>query len=184
MSWYEYLEQNDQALRGIPVEQVSRFVVELKNARKRGATCWVLGNGGSASAASHAVADFGKTSKSIGAPPLFTLAPSEMSSMQTAYSNDISFEKGFASTILDFAKKGDLIWIISVSGKSPNLIKAADAATSMGLTILSTVGAAGQGLASKSNVGIVIPSSDYQVVENAHITLMHWFTKELTKSID
>ena len=179
MNWQEYLASNEAVMASIDPEKVADFFHALLNVRAQSGTVWVLGNGGSASAASHAVADFGKTSKSQGAKPLFTIAPSEMVSMQTAYSNDVSFEQGFAATLRDFAKPQDAIWIISVSGKSPNLIAAAEVAKELNLQVLSTVGSSGSALAQQSTVGLVIPSSDYQIVENGHVILMHWFTKLL-----
>ncbi len=184
MNWNEYLQLNDSVMRLVNPSDVQSFFDVLAKVRDSEGTVWVLGNGGSASAASHAVADFGKTSKANGARPLFTLAPSEMISMQTAYSNDISFEQGFASTIRDFAKPNDAVWIISVSGTSPNLVEAVRAAREKGLAVLSTVGERGSAMASDSDVGILIPSSDYQVVENGQILLMHWFTKLLAVKID
>ena len=184
MNWRDYLAANSEVMASIDSEKVEDFFQALLTVRAQGGTVWVLGNGGSASAASHAVADFGKTSKSHGAKPLFTIAPSEMVSMQTAYSNDVSFEQGFAATLRDFAKPQDAIWIISVSGKSPNLIASAGVAEELNLQILSTVGSSGSALAERSTVGIVIPSADYQIVENGHIILMHWFTKLLAAKID
>lgn len=179
MDWKDYLSANAEVMALIDSEKVSSFFEEINRVRSSGGTVWVLGNGGSASAASHAVADFGKTSKSGGARPVFTVAPSEMISMQTAYANDVSFEQGFALTLRDFAKAGDAVWVISVSGKSPNLLAAAEVAAEMNLTLLSTVGSAGEELAQRSKVGLVIPSADYQIVENGHVILMHWFTKLL-----
>lgn len=180
MKWESYLNLNDEALRKINSQEVSAFFSVLDEVRSGGGTIWVVGNGGSASAASHAVADFGKTAKSGGARPLFTIAPSEMTSMQTAYSNDISFESGYAQTIRDFARSGDAVWIISVSGRSPNLLAVLDVARDLNLRTLSTVGTRGGEMAALCESGIVVPSEDYQVVENAHIILMHWFTKLLS----
>ncbi len=179
MNWSDYLSANAEVMELIDPQLVDAFFQEIDRVRNAGGSVWVLGNGGSASAASHAVADFGKTSKSAGARPVFTVAPSEMVSMQTAYANDVSFEQGFALTLRDFAKAGDAVWVISVSGKSPNLLAAAQVADEMNLTLLSTVGSSGEALAKRSKVGLVIPSSDYQIVENGHVILMHWFTKLL-----
>lgn len=180
--WLDYVSENDAALHSIEEKLVSDFFQVLKSTRSLGGKVWVLGNGGSASTASHAVVDFCKTSKSSGAQPLMTIAPSEMMALQTAYSNDVSFETGMASTIADFGSEKDAVWIISVSGKSPNLIAAFDEARRIGMQILSTVGLTGRDLAAQSDVGIVIDSADYQVVENVHLILLHWFTKLLSKN--
>ena len=78
--------------------------------------------------------------------PLNAFALSEMVALQTAYSNDVSFEEGFASTLRDFSEEGDAIWIISVSGSSPNLLRAVEQARRNDVTILSVVGRRGYSL--------------------------------------
>jgi D-sedoheptulose 7-phosphate isomerase len=110
------------------------------------------------------------------------LAPSEMTALQTAYSNDESFSSGFASTLADFGATKDVVWLISVSGKSPNLIAAFNQAKDSGMKVLSTVGKSGFKLAAESDVGIVVESDDYQVVENVQLVLMHWLTKLLARN--
>ena len=179
MNFSGYLDENFDALRGIPEQLVDAFIQVLLQVRDSGGTVWCLGNGGSASLASHAVGDFAKTSKQLGARPLFAIAPSEMTALQSAYANDVSFKEAFSSTLADFAGDRDAVWIISVSGTSPNLLLAAEAARVKGARVLSTVGKRGRALCDESDVGIEIPSDDYQVVENAHVVLMHWFTKQL-----
>jgi phosphoheptose isomerase len=67
-----------------------------------------------------------------------------------------------------------------VSGSSPNLLKAAESASGIGMQVLSMVGKNGAPLAELSADSIVLDSDDYQVVENLHVTLMHWMVKELS----
>jgi len=179
MNWIEYLQLNNEALGSIPIEVVEEFTEKLIQVRDIGGKVWVLGNGGSASTASHAVGDFGKTSKLNGARPLFSIAPSEMTALQTAYANDESFESAMSSTLRDFLAKDDAVWVISVSGRSPNLIAALDVAKEIGALTLATVGSRGAVMADSVDVGVCINSDDYQVVENAQLILMHWFTKSL-----
>lgn len=181
-TWNRYLDSNDSSLRKINPEKINLFIDHLRRVRDSKGKVWVLGNGGSASLASHAVADFGKTVKQGGATPIFTIAGSEFVSMQTAYANDLSFESGFSSMLRDFGATQDAVWIVSVSGQSPNLLSAVDAAREKGMCVLSTVGQRGEELARESDVGILIDSNDYQVVENAHLVLMHWFTKALSSN--
>lgn len=179
MQWKDYIALNHMAFESTSAPKLEKFVELLNQARKEENKIWVLGNGGSAATASHAVGDFCKTAKVLGGQPLFTLAPSEMTALQTAYANDISFEDGFALTLKDFAKSGDLVWIISVSGKSPNLLRAISQARSSGCTVVATVGTNGAQLEEFVDLLILIPSVDYQIVENAHILIMHWLTKRL-----
>lgn len=179
MQWKDYIDINQKAFESTSELNLEKFVELLSQVRKEEKRIWVLGNGGSATTASHAVGDFSKTTKVLGGQPLFTLAPSEMTALQTAYANDISFENGFAQTLKDFATKGDLVWIISVSGKSPNLLRAISQARLSGCTVVATVGNSGAQLEEFVDLLIQIPSVDYQIVENAHVLIMHWLTKRL-----
>lgn len=179
MIWNDYVHENSRVSLGISEAELRDFVLLLKETRSNSAKVWVLGNGGSATTAAHAVGDFGKTAKGFGGQPLFTIAPSEMTALQTAYANDIDFRVAFGETISDFASVGDLVWVISVSGKSPNLVNAVDVAKAKGLKVVATVGERGASLAPQVDLCIVIPSDDYQIVENIQLSIMHWLTKQL-----
>jgi D-sedoheptulose 7-phosphate isomerase len=179
ITFAEYVELNQKALGEIPRSAIDRFTEGLSAVRLRDGTLWVAGNGGSAASASHAVADFGKTVTGNGSSALRTIALSEMVAMQTAFSNDDSFESAFALSLRNYAKKGDAVMILSVSGLSPNLLAASRVAMDMGLTLFSIVGLRGKDLAAISDFALTVDSNDYQVVENAQMSLIHWFVKVL-----
>lgn len=179
MNWDTYAIANKNAAEQLNIETLEKFVQLLRLTRKRNGKVWILGNGGSASTASHAVADFGKTTKSLGGSPLFALAPSEWTSMQSAYANDVNFAESFSLTLSDFLQDNDLVWIISVSGKSPNLVSAIAAAKALGAITVSTVGMSGSELTGSVDLNLIIPSNDYQIVENIQLMIMHWLTKQL-----
>ncbi len=181
MNWSEYVSANSDAAFALDQSALEEVVRVLAEVREEGSKVWVLGNGGSASTAAHAVGDFAKTTKTLGGKPLFAIAPSEMTALQTAYANDIDFSQGFASTLEDFLEQGDAVWIISVSGKSPNLLKAVDVARSRGAKVIATVGNQGRGLEDLA-LCITIPSDDYQIVENVQLQIMHWLTKRLASN--
>lgn len=154
----------------------------LQKARAHNLKIWVLGNGGSASTASHAIADFSKTSKQFGAPPLLAFAPSEMVALQTAYANDDSFLSATAQTLADYGSEGDVVWIISVSGTSPNLLQAESVAREKGMSVCVTVGLRGSEISKRSDAGIIVASDDYQVVENVHLCILHFLVKKLSET--
>jgi phosphoheptose isomerase len=180
-AWQSYVAENARVLNLVDEDILSETAQAFREVGSTGGTVWVLGNGGSASLASHAVADFSKTVQGLGGAPVKTLAPSEMISLQTAYSNDTNFAEGFASTLKTYGTERDAVLIISVSGRSPNLVNALEVAKSMGMTSSAWVGIRGSGLASSVDHLVVFDSDDYQIVENAQVSLMHWITKELAK---
>lgn len=180
MTFESYVLEHSTALRKIPEDRISRFVVALSEVRKNGETLWIAGNGGSSATASHAVADFTKTVTQAGERGIKAVALSEMVSLQSAFANDVSFMDAMSETLNLVGKKDDVLLLFSVSGRSQNLLKAAESAAAIGMDVLSIVGRNGSPLALLSSDSIVFDSDDYQVVENLHVTLMHWFVKELS----
>lgn len=178
-AWQSYVAENARVLSLVDEGLLRETAATFKRVGTSGGTIWVLGNGGSASLASHAVADFSKTVQGLGGSPVKTLAPSEMVSLQTAYSNDTNFTEGFASTLKTYGSSSDGVLVISVSGRSPNLVNALEVANSLGMRSSAWVGTRGAGLVDKVEHLVVFDSDDYQIVENAQVSLMHWITKEL-----
>lgn len=178
-SWENYVSENARVLSLVDQDLITKTVRRIREVSSAGGTVWVLGNGGSASLASHAVADFSKTIKGLGGSPVKTIAPSEMVSLQSAYANDTNFTEGFASTLKIYGSGLDLVLVISVSGRSPNLVNALEVAKSKGMNSCAWVGTKGAGLVDLVDNLVVFDSDDYQIVENAQVSLMHWITKEM-----
>lgn len=174
-----YLSNTVKALSEFSQPVLSRFRDELRQVSARNGTLWVAGNGGSAATASHFVADMGKTAKGFTGRSVRTIAIHELQSLQTAYANDLSFQDAMSETLREFFVAGDALLILSVSGRSPNLLAAQRAGEELGLTTLCIVGKMGRKLAKDCDAAIVVNSDDYQVVENAHVVLMHWIARTL-----
>ena len=178
-TWGDYVSANREAMSSVSTDRLDELLQTLEDVRAKKGSVWVLGNGGSASLASHAVADFSKTASSTGGKPLKTFAPSEMVSLQSAYSNDVSFEAGFSATLDMYLQPKDVVLIFSVSGKSPNLLQAMASAKRIGSRVAGVVGQSGEHLRSQADVLLVLESLDYQIVENVQLAIMHWITKKL-----
>lgn len=176
-SFSSYIKDTISTLEQLEDDELDRLRDGLRSVHERGGILWVAGNGGSASTASHFVADLSKTLKGFTGKSVRTIALHEMVSLQTAYSNDVNFESGFSSTLKDYAKSGDGLLILSVSGTSPNLVRAKDQADEVGIETFAIVGAKGQHLANNCHAGVVVRSEDFQVVENIHVAIMHWFAR-------
>ena len=175
--WDEYISQNMDVKDLLDLSHLEAIENLISATRSASKTIWVVGNGGSAATASHFVADLVKTTKQFSGNSHRTIALHELQSLQTAYANDISFSRAFAETLKDMASPGDLLLIISVSGTSGNLIEARLAAAELNLKTTCMVGLAGEALRDLCDAGVVIPSFDYQVVENWHTILLHWLAK-------
>lgn len=179
MEYLDYLKNQNNVLGSIDQTALERIVTSLIQLRASGGVVWVSGNGGSAATASHAVADLVKTSQSDGKGGIRCIAISELVSLQTAVSNDISFESSHSFVIEHMANPGDILLAISVSGTSPNIVAAQRAATAKGMHTVALFGNAGASEAAHYNEAVVLDSADYQIVENCHLALIHWFVKSI-----
>lgn len=183
MTYSDYVEENRLALESVDLTALTRMERGLVDARKRDSQVFFFGNGGSAASASHAVGDIVKTAKGErDSGGVRAISVSEMQALFTAYSNDTSFEAAGSGVLHDMGRPGDILVLISVSGRSPNLLAAARTASELGIEVWSLVGAGGDELAKLSDVAIKISSNDYQVVENAHMSLIHYLTKILQRA--
>lgn len=179
-SFAEYLEHTHVALGSLSVSGLEELRTAILSTAKAGATLWVAGNGGSASTASHFVADMVKSSTGFDGVSVRTIALHEQVSLATALANDISYEDAFAEQLRFLAKPGDLYLFLSVSGTSPNLVRAAELSRELGLKTACIVGSKGRVSADEiCDVPLVVDSTDYQVVENAHVVVMHWLCRVL-----
>lgn len=127
----------------------------------------VIGNGGSAGIAMHTLADYANAG---GFKTMDFYGPA----MLTCISNDYGYENVFVKPIEMFAESGDVLFAISSSGKSPNIIKAAEAAKARGCVVITFSGfEAGNPLRELGRVNFYTPSNHYGFVELAHQTLIH-----------
>ncbi|MBN2299247.1 MAG: SIS domain-containing protein [Deltaproteobacteria bacterium] len=129
------------------------------------------GNGGSAADAQHLAAElvnrFLKQRK-----PLPGLALSTDTSIITAIGNDFSFDDVFSKQVQALGRKGDILFGISTSGNSGNIIKAFDAARNLTISTIALIGAGGK-IADLADCTIAVPSSITPRIQEAHILIGH-----------
>ena len=122
----------------------------------------VVGNGGSAAMASHVAVDF---TKAAGCRAI-TFNESDL---LTCFANDYGYERWVEKALDFYADSGDLVIMISSSGKSPNIINGVVKAKEMGLTVVTFSGfAADNPLRQMGDYNIWIDSKGYNIVEMAH----------------
>ena len=134
----------------------------------------VCGNGGSAADAQHFVTELvvrlDSTSKR---KPLPATALSTDTSILTAAANDFGFNHIFARQVEARAKNGDLLVLISTSGKSPNLLRASEVARTMGVGTVALLGKGGGPLRDQADCPIVVPSDNTQRIQEVHSLCIH-----------
>lgn len=140
---------------------------------KRPHRIFVAGNGGSSAIANHLECDFRKGA-TIGVVHSLT---SNMAVL-TAFANDVSYDECFVEQLKSqFAGPHDLLILISSSGNSPNVIRAAEYARSKGIPTIGLSGFDGGQLRFISSISLHVPINNYGVVEDAHQAIMHSLTQ-------
>jgi D-sedoheptulose 7-phosphate isomerase len=173
-SWLEnYVAQQKAALDSIPISAVARLVDKLKDLLQHDRQIFVFGNGGSACSADHFATDLGKGASDKIKRRFRCLSLNDNMGWITALGNDYCYEDVFVRQLMNYGQPGDLVLTLSVSGNSPNLVKAVDWASQNGLQTVALVGQRGGRLASMAHEVIVIDSTHYGRVEDAHMTLCH-----------
>ena len=97
----------------------------------------------------------------------------EDQAVMTALGNDYSYDEIFARQLINFANEGDIVFVMSVSGNSPNLVKAVAWAKEKRIRVIALVGAAQGKLAAMADLAVVVNDSHYGRVEDAHMGICH-----------
>lgn len=149
---------------------------------KSGGKLLAFGNGGSAAEAQHFVAELvNKFLKKR--PAIRAIALTTDTSILTSVGNDLSFEEVFSRQVEALGAPGDAALALSTSGTSPNIVRAVEAARSMGLVTVALTGLGGGALAGRTDHLIAVPSASTPRIQEAHLFLLHRLALEIEKKI-
>jgi D-sedoheptulose 7-phosphate isomerase len=168
-----YLAAQKAALDSIPVGAVARLIGVLAQAHGEDRQLFVFGNGGSAANASHFATDLGKGASDKLTKRFRVLCLNDNVSWITALGNDYAYEEIFVRQLENYARPGDLLLTMSVSGNSPNLVKAVEWAAAKGVRTIALVGAKRGRLAEIADDVVVISDTHYGRVEDCHMGICH-----------
>jgi D-sedoheptulose 7-phosphate isomerase len=168
-----YLQKQKEALDSIPLDAVARLIHRLRAALAEDRQIFVFGNGGSAANASHFVTDLGKGASDKVGKRFRCLSINDNVSWITALGNDYAYEDVYVRQLENFARPGDFVMVMSVSGNSPNVVKAVEWAKRNGVYTAALVGGKRGRLAEIADEAVVINSHHYGRVEDAHMAICH-----------
>jgi D-sedoheptulose 7-phosphate isomerase len=168
-----YVDAQKAALDSIPVAGVEALIETFRKALAEDRQIFVFGNGGSASNSSHFATDLGKGSSDKVGRRFRVLSLTDNVSWMTALGNDYAYDEIFARQLMNYARPGDLAMGISVSGNSPNVVKALDWANQNGLHTIALVGGKRGAMADMARQSIVIDDTHYGRVEDAQMGICH-----------
>ncbi|QOG12179.1 SIS domain-containing protein [Arcobacter sp. FWKO B] len=185
---FEYIDNLKNLLDGIDYNVISDIIKLLETTKINQSKIYVIGNGGSASTASHMVNDLGAGLRRRDIINLDIVSLADNTPVCTAIANDIGYDNIFYMQLKGLLKKDDVIIAISCSGNSANIIKAVDYAKEIGSKIIGVTGFDGGYLKKISDVNFHVQtkSNEYGLVEDMHMILDHiiysYYIKSYNKS--
>src|SRR5690606_4463695 len=156
-----------------PLEKVSEIIGIFREALVKDQQIFVFGNGGSAANASHFVTDLGKGPSDKTWRRFRCMSLTDNTPWITALGNDYAYDEIFLRQLMNFARKGDIVFVMSVSGNSPNLVKACSWAKDNGIYVIALVGGKKGTLARIADVVVAVEDTHYGRVEDAHMGVCH-----------
>lgn len=168
-----YLGAQKAAIDSIPADKVAELVALLRTALLEDRQIFVFGNGGSAANASHFATDLGKGASDKVGRRFRILSLNDNMSWIMAIANDYCYDDVFVRQLENYGRPGDIAFGISVSGNSPNCVKAMDWAKKNGLKTVALVGGKRGGMADLASHLIVINDTHYGRVEDAQMAILH-----------
>ena len=175
-SFYErYLSGLQQVLAALDPRQIEEFANDMCKARETKQQVFFIGNGGSASSASHFANDFSKVRFENEALLFRVMSLTDNVSWMSAIGNDFGYEFIFEHQLRNLLTPNDIVVAISSSGNSPNIIRAIDSANSRGALTYGIVGFDGGKLRDCARKTIYIPTKkgQYGFMEDATLIIGH-----------
>ncbi len=179
----KYLEKLSETINDIDEGSLVKAIDALLEVRKNGGTVYIFGNGGSAATASHCVCDFNKGISLNLAEKFHFVCLSDNTATVTAIANDIGYDEIFRIQLKGVLKKNDLIFAISGSGNSKNVINAVEYAKEQDVKILSLTGYSGGELKKLSDYPIHADVNDMQIAEDVHMMVCHLMASVIARHL-
>jgi D-sedoheptulose 7-phosphate isomerase len=155
-------------------EKIERISVILADSLKTDNKALFCGNGGSAADSQHLATELVvRLSSKINRRALPAIALTTNTSLLTACGNDYGFEQIFSRQIEALANPADILFAISTSGNSPNIIKAVETARKIGVITVGFLGGNGGKLAQMVDHPLIVPSDNTQYIQECHIAIGH-----------
>ncbi len=180
-----YVDRLRGELARIDAASVARWADFVFDAWRRGGTLFLVGNGGSAAAASHLSVDLGKGGvaadrlRDESRRRLRVVSLTDNVPWITAVANDLDYEQIFVQQLMSAAVAGDALIAFSGSGASPNVLAAVDWANRHGLRTFGLTGFDGGRLKEIQQDGVHVELHDMGMVESLHMCLFHWVVDDV-----
>lgn len=161
-------------------EEIQITIQHIKRSLKKGGKILFCGNGGSAADAQHLVAEFVvRLRPHINRNPLPAITLAQDTSTITACGNDYGFNDIFLRPFKALAKKNDILFCISTSGNSKNILEVLKEAKKMNIYSICFLGKGGGKAKKIANKSLIIPSNNTARIQECHIFLGHYILEKV-----
>ena len=178
-----YISTLQLTMDQLPRQSVADVIAVLQEARLKGSQVFILGNGGSASTASHFACDLAKNTRQEGFPHFRVIGLTDNMAMFSALANDEGYENVFSEQLASLVRSEDIVIAISASGNSQNVIRAVEVARKHCATVVGFTGFDGGALRQLANFNIHVNSNIIEHVEDIHLMLEHLIVKSIKDQI-
>jgi len=168
-----YLKKFQEAVDRVDFFLVDTLIDWLHDARLNGNQVFLMGNGGSASTASHFACDLAKATRCPGWPSFRVIALTDNMAIFSAYANDEGYENVFANQLANFVRPQDIVIAISGSGNSMNVVRAIQLAKSCGARTVGMTGFDGGKVGQMVDLNVHVPCQQMEIVEDIHLMMEH-----------
>ncbi len=182
--FFDHYIEEEQRLLGEVSEAEFNDVIDLfQSAYDDDKQVFVFGNGGSGSTASHFACDINK-GVSYGLDKRFkVICLNDNIATVLAYANDTSYDEVFVEQLKNFMQSGDVVFGISGSGNSENVLRAVEYGNGNGAITLGFTGFDGGKLGKVAGLSINVASEDMQKIEDIHLILTHMIMQSFCKKL-
>ena len=149
---------------------------------RQGGKALFCGNGGSAADAQHLAAELSGRFY-LDRPPLFAEAMHVNTSFLTAVANDYGYDHAFSRLTTAMGRAGDVLFLLSTSGNSRNVLAAAVAGKKAGCTLIALTGAGGGELGPLVDILLNVPSTDTPRIQEGHLLLGHLLCEDVEQAL-
>jgi D-sedoheptulose 7-phosphate isomerase len=175
----DYISTLQLTMDQLPRQRIADVIDLLQQARRMGRQVFILGNGGSASTASHFACDLAKNTRQEGLPHFRVIGLTDNMAMFSALANDEGYENVFSEQLASLVRPGDIVIAISASGNSKNVINAVEASHRFEATVIGFTGFDGGRLMQLADINIHVNSNIIEHVEDIHLMLEHLMVKTI-----
>jgi D-sedoheptulose 7-phosphate isomerase len=174
-----YISTLQLTMDQLPRQSIADIITRLQQARMMGSQVFIMGNGGSASTASHFACDLAKNTRQEGLPHFRVIGLTDNMAMFSALANDEGYENVFSEQLASLVRPGDIVIAISASGNSKNVIRAVEVARRFGATVVGFTGFDGGGLRRLADFNVHVSSNIIEHVEDIHLMLEHLIVRSI-----